>query len=82
MFSGSTLFDIFGSWWGVFEFVVLFATVNAISYIGGRILQSNFTRDEKSERLETPLGGDEKKLFNAVMSSVDTAMADAIKISK
>nr|BDT62658.1 MAG: wsv216-like protein [Metapenaeus ensis nimavirus]GBG35431.1 wsv216-like protein [Metapenaeus ensis nimavirus] len=65
--------DVFGTWWGVFEFVTLLVVVVIVSFIGVRVTQSNFTRDGKTGELKTPLGGDGKALYKAVMFVVNTS---------
>lgn len=70
MFLESAVSDIFGSWWGIFEFLILVLIVVVISHIGVKILLSNFTRNEKTGKLRTaPL--EEPLLFNTVIRAVD-----------
>ena len=62
--------------WGVLEFITLLAIVAAVSYIGIRVLSSNFTRNKVTGKIKTSLGGDDKKLFKTVMGVIDSAATE------
>ena len=76
MFIDSAVLDVFGSRWGVLEFITLLAIVAGVSYVGIRVLRSNFTRNKVTGKIKTPLGGDGKKLFKTVMGAIDLAATE------
>ena len=79
MSTDSAMLDVFGTWWGALEFIILFAIVAAVSYFGVMVLQTNFTKHSVTGNIQTPLGGDNRKLFKTAMSTVDPSASEGNK---
>nr|BDT63066.1 MAG: wsv216-like protein [Trachysalambria curvirostris nimavirus] len=73
----STIIDVFGSSWGVFEFVCLLTIVTIVSFLGVQVIQSNFTRDGRTGKLKNSLGGDARAIYDAFARALDTSAANS-----
>ncbi|ASA40427.1 wsv216 [White spot syndrome virus] len=76
MFGETAVTGIFGSWWGAFEFTLLVVFISIISYIGMKIVQNNFTPDERSGVIHIRKPAKiEKAVFGNIAAAIDDSAA-------
>lgn len=45
----SLVMDVFGSWWGVFEFTVIIVIIAILSITGSMVISTYFTKDRNDK---------------------------------